>query len=107
LFEVADNSMECQQASGENLMHDARAQHLVSEAPDLADLYTLGAELGYVRWQFRPVQGGVWRSTATDDTLSPDGTRDPPCPVQARAPVGSRVGKTRYRLGKIHRIIVP
>jgi len=48
----------------------------------------LGAAVGYVTWQFRPVSGGIWAEVADDATLSPDGTREPPCPVVPDAPAG-------------------
>jgi hypothetical protein len=99
-------SLECRQAFGENpLARDGHA-HLVAEAPDRADMLSLGAEVGYVRWQFRPIRGGVWQETARDETLSPQGSREPPCPVGAQAPVGTRVSRTRYRLGRSNRLIL-
>jgi len=99
-------SLECRQAFGDasNIL-DGR-EHLVAEAPDRSDMLSLAAEVGYVRWQFHPVQGGVWQETARDDTLSPEGSREPPCPVHIQAPVGTRVSRTRYRLGRLHRLIV-
>jgi hypothetical protein len=97
-------SLECRQAFGETLAQD----QLVAEAPDLEDLFSLGTEVGYVRWQFRPVRGGVWRDVAgADDTLSPEGSREPPCPVGVRPPVGTRVSCFRYRLGRSHRFAIP
>ncbi len=97
-------SLECRQAFGDTLGGD---EALVAEAPDRPDLLSLAAEVGYVRWQFRPVQSGVWQQVAEDDTLAPDGGREPPCPVPPRAAVGTRVSCTRYRLGTLRRVIVP
>lgn len=97
-------SFECRQAFGDIV---AQGQ-LVAEAPDRADMLALGAEVGYVRWQFRPVHGGVWRETASaDDTLSAEGRREPPCPVGARPPVGTRISHCRYRLGASRRLVLP
>jgi hypothetical protein len=98
-------SLECRQAFGDAVVGDY-PNHLVDEAPDREDMLTLGAEVGYVRWQFRPVHGGVWRDTARDDTLSPGGSREPPCPVGVRPPVGTRVSHSRYRLGNLKRLIL-
>lgn len=96
-------SLECRQAFGAPLA----PEQMVAEAPDREDMLCLGAEVGYVRWKFRPVRGGLWRQTARDDTLSPEGGREPPCPVEARPPVGTRVSHWRYRLGRLHRLILP
>lgn len=95
--------LECQQAFGR---HPGMAVcDIVADAPDCEDLVRLGAETGYVRWQFRPVRSGVWLDTARDDSLGPGGGREPPCPVMAQdAQVGARV---RYRLGRVDRIFLP
>jgi hypothetical protein len=98
-------SVECFQAFGEPSM-PAAMSHLIAEAPDREDMLSLGAEVGYVRWQFRPVRGGVWRDTARDETLTAEGGREPPCPVSAQPPVGTEISRSRYRLGKVHRLIV-
>lgn len=108
-------ALACKQAFGcyEGLGPDPLlpASLLISEVPDQEAMLTLGARLGYVRWQFRPVNGGLWQTTAEDDTLLEDGRRIPPCPVRplalkraARQP--SRFSKTAYRLGQINRIIL-
>lgn len=98
--------LECRQAFGANPFGGEAGTDLVSEAPDRVEMMHAGARIGYVRWKFRPVQGGVWRDTAIDDSLSDGGGREPPCPVGAKAPVGTRVSRVRYRLGRIDRIIV-
>lgn len=97
-------SFECRQAFGETAGGEAA---LVTEAPDLEDLLALGAAVGYVRWLFRPVRGGLWRETAEDDTLGAEGGRSSPCPVAPLAPVGTRTSRTRYRLGAVHRLQLP
>jgi hypothetical protein len=99
-------AMECRQAFGEDPFAGAAGTLLLVEAPDRTQMLRLGARLGYIRWKFRPVHGGVWRSTAEDETLAEDGGRRPPCPVGARAPVGTRVSRTRYRLGQASRIVI-
>ncbi|MBV8635895.1 MAG: diguanylate cyclase, partial [Burkholderiaceae bacterium] len=49
---------ECQQAFAR---HPAQSEDAwVAEAPDLNELMHLGAKIGYVRWLFRPVLGGIW-----------------------------------------------
>lgn len=98
-------ALECRQAFGDHPFADG-ATHMVAEAPDRPDLMELGARVGYVRWQFRPVHGGVWRETAEDDSLQTDGRRTDPCPVGPKALVGTRASRTRYRLGRIDKIIV-
>lgn len=98
-------SLECRQAFGDTLMGGDQ-EHLIAEAPDRDEMLELASRVGYVRWHFRPVRGGVWRETAQDDTLSVEGSREPPCPVRAQPPVGTRVSRARYRLGSSRRIIV-
>lgn len=84
---------------------------LISDAPDQEAMLDLGARIGYVRWQFRPVNGGLWDTTAEDDTLLENGRRIPPCPIRPLALKGwtTKTGptsKTAYRLGQINRIIL-
>jgi hypothetical protein len=98
-------SFECRQAFGEPPLR-GHVDSLVEEAPDREDMLCLGAEVGYVRWQFRPVRGGVWKETAADDTLSPEGSREPPCPVGVQPPVGTRISRSRYRLGRSRRLVI-
>lgn len=100
-------ALECRQAFGEHPLHAAADLYLVSEAPDRAELMLLGARVGYIRWQFRPVMGGVWREAADDDTLAADGSREPPCPVVPQPPKGGKSARTTYRLGSNRRLIVP
>ncbi len=96
--------LECRRAFGEP---DTAGETVLAEAPDRPDMLGLAASIGYVRWLFRPVQGGIWQQAAEDDSLSPDGSREPPCPVPARPPVGSRVSRTRYQLGRLSRLVLP
>lgn len=103
----AREALECRQAFGDDPLGSLGETRLVAEAPDREDMMHLGARVGYVRWSFRPVRGGVWQATAQDDTLGGDGGRQPPCPVGVRPSAGPRVGRTRYRLGQIDRLILP
>lgn len=98
-------AVECQQAFGEHPMSRGE-DHLIEDAPDREALMQLGADVGYIRWQFRPVWGGLWGEVSEDDTLAADGSREPPCPVNV-VPLGDR-RRTRvnYRLGKVNRIIM-
>lgn len=99
-------ALECRQAFGEHPLYEDEELHMVTDAPDRTDLMHLGANVGYIRWQFRPVMGGIWKKVAEDDTLAPDGSRKPPCPVAPQAPKGGKAARTTYRLGKINRIIL-
>ncbi len=99
-------AQECRQAFGEHSMDLPEGLHLVIDAPDREDLMQLGANVGYIRWLFRPVMGGIWQTTAVDDTLAPDGSRVPPCPVAPRPSKGGRAARTTYRLGRVNRIIL-
>ena len=98
-------ALECRQAFGDHPYADASMQ-IVAEAPDRPDMMELGSRVGYVRWQFRPVHGGGWAETAEDDSLLADGRRTEPCPYGPKALVGTRTSRTRYRLGRIDKIIV-
>ncbi|MCW5641012.1 MAG: diguanylate cyclase [Rhodoferax sp.] len=97
----------CRQAFADDPFDPGSEDHLVAEAPDRMDLMQLGARVGYVRWQFRPVKNGLWRDVGSDDSLHEDGGRAPPCPVLAEPQVGTRVSRTRYRLGRSHRLVLP
>ena len=100
-------ALECRQAFGDDPLQPAREDHLVSEAPDRVELRELGARIGYLYWHFRPVAGGMWREVAEDDTLRPDGHRDPPCPLVPLPATPGRQGRTRYRFGRVDRLILP
>jgi len=100
-------ALECLQAFGADPPAHVEPAAVVAEAPDRPRMLRLAERIGYVRWQFRPVRGGVWRATAEDDTLAPDGGRAPPCPVAPRAAGGARSARVRYRLGSIGRILLP
>lgn len=99
-------AMECRQAFGDNPHQPGEAGHLVAEAPDRQELMDVGARLGYVRWQFRPVMGGIWKEVAPDDSLGNDGSRTPPCPITTRSLTGQQNSRTRYQLGRIDRIFL-
>jgi len=102
----AREALECRQAFGDNPFAPEDDSHLLAEAPDRADLMRLGAKRGYVRWQFRPVRGGLWRDTAEDDTLTAEGGRLPPCPIRPELAPEGRNRRTVYRLGRVARIVV-
>jgi hypothetical protein len=97
-------AQECKQAFG--VFEDDTALPLIAEAPDQADMLNLGANVGFMRWLFRPVSGGLWQSTAEDDTLLNDGRRALPCPVKPQALKGGKHAFTNYRFGKVNRIII-
>lgn len=102
-------AMECRQAFGEHPLLDAE-KIWITEAPDRTELMQLGARVGYVRWQFRPVRGGVWRTLGTeridDATLTAEGGREPPCPVVPQISRGGRATRTVYRLGRSRQLII-
>lgn len=100
-------AFECRQAFGDAPLRGLGETHLVAEASDREEMMHTGARVGYVRWIFRPVRGGLWARTADDDTLLSDGSREPPCPVKPMEDPVRRSGVTRYRLGRIHRLFVP
>lgn len=97
----------CRQAFADDPFDPGSENHLVAEAPDRLELMQLGAQVGYVRWQFRPVKSGLWPGDGSDDSLHDDGGRAPPCPVRAEPRVGTRVSRTRYRLGHSLRLVLP
>ncbi len=104
-------ALECRQAFADDPFADnplaaSNDGLYVTEAPDRDELMHLGARVGYVRWQFRPVKNGVWQGVGEDDTLRPDGGRELPCPVRAQPVVGPRRGQTRYHLGRQQRIFL-
>lgn len=99
-------ALECRQAFAEHPFDGPAEEFMLTEAPDREDLLQLGARIGYVRWQFRPVKNGLWRDSMGDDTLQSDGSRALPCPVPARPAVGNRLSHTRYHLGHGSRIVV-
>lgn len=99
-------ALECKQAFAESPFDGSAEDCVLAEAPDRLALMQLGARIGYVRWQFRPVKNGLWQNTSSDDTLLSDGGRALPCPVVARPPVGVRTCQTRYHLGRSNRIVL-
>lgn len=98
-------ALECRQAFGEHPLYEADELHLLAEAPDREDLMHLGAKVGYIRWLFRPVMGGIWESVSEDDTLNADGSREPPCPLKPQPARGGKSSHTTYRMGFVNRII--
>ena len=91
---------ECLQAFGNVPESMGGRDLIVSEAPDANELQKLGANVGYVTWQFRPVCGGIWAEVADDVTLSSDGTREPTCPYLPEVPADDRASRMVYRFGQ-------
>jgi len=110
----AGEALACRKAFGDfggygddRAVHRAADAQLVDGAPDRDALMHLAAERGYLRWQFRPVKGGLWRALDDpDDTLDADGGRRPPCPVAPQPRRAGERGRTVYRLGRVRRILL-
>ena len=102
----ASEALECRQAFAQHPFDGPPDDFMLAEAPDQEELMRLGARVGYVRWQFRPVKSGLWKDSVQDDTLQPDGSRTLLCPVAARPAVGTRLGRTRYPLGHSSRLVL-
>ncbi len=98
--------LECRQAFAQHPFEGADEDFMVSVAPDREDLMRLGARIGYVRWQFRPVKNGLWTDASDDDTLLSDGSRESPCPVMAKPAIGTRLCRTLYHLGHSSQIVL-
>jgi hypothetical protein len=94
----SSEALECLQAFG-SFPFGLNDSHVVNEAPDAGDLVNLAARRGYLMWMFRPVFRGIWAEFADDTTLSPDGTRTPPCPIEPMPTAGRGSAKTVYRFG--------
>lgn len=92
-------ALECLQAFGAFPYGPQGQPVVVVDAPDAEDLLDLAAQRGYLMWMFRPVHGGIWADVAADATLRPDGTRNPPCPLDPIPPAGHGARKTVYRFG--------
>jgi len=102
----AQEALACRQAFGDNPFAPDDEGHLVAEAPERGELRDAAARVGYVRWAFRPVAASLWQAAGMDDSLLPDGRRLPPCPVAPRPPVGTRVSRSSYQLGRTDRIVL-
>ena len=102
----AREALECFQAFGSYPESMGGADLVVAEAPDSDELLRLGAAVGYVTWQFRPVCGGIWADVADDVTLGPDGSRDPPCPLPPEPPADDAASNTIYRFGRAEKILL-
>jgi hypothetical protein len=93
-------ALECLQAFGAFPFGVDGNQVVVADAPDADELVNVAARRGYLMWLFRPVHGGIWKDVADDATLRPDGTREPPCPVEPVHAGALSARKTVYRFGK-------
>jgi hypothetical protein len=103
----AAEALACRQAFGDYGEDVARDPQSLDDEADRAELMQLAARIGYVRWLFRPVRGGLWRTlNESDDTLDADGGRQPPCPVQPGPRRRDARGRTVYRLGSVDRILL-
>jgi hypothetical protein len=104
----AAEALACRQAFGDYGDDGARDPQLLADETDRAELMQLAARRGYLRWLFRPIKGGLWSAlNEPDDTLDADGGRQPPCPVPPEPQRADGRGRTVYRLGAVHRIMLP
>lgn len=92
-------ALDCLKAFGAFPFGTYGDQVVLADAPDADDLLDVAARRGYLMWTFRPVHGGIWIEFADDATLRPDGTREPPCPVDPIPPRGEGASRTVYRFG--------
>ncbi|BFG80682.1 hypothetical protein PTKU46_87160 [Paraburkholderia terrae] len=103
----AAEALACRQAFGDYGEDVTRDPQSLDEETDRAGLMQLAARIGYLRWLFRPVKGGLWCTlNEPDDTLDADGGRQPPCPVQPEPCRPDGRGRTVYRLGAVRRILL-
>lgn len=93
-------SLECMTAFGTFPYLVDGEQPFVADIPDVDDLLQLAGREGYLKWQFRPVRGGLWAEVADDLTLEAGGYRNPPCPYRARPPQRGKARQTVCRLGR-------
>jgi hypothetical protein len=104
----AGEALACRQAFGDYGEDRARDPQLLADASDRDELMQLAARRGYLRWLFRPIKGGLWSAlNEPDDTLDADGGRQPPFPVPPEPRRADGRGRTIYRLGAAHRIMLP
>ena len=93
-------ALECMQAFGSYPESMGGRDLVIAEAPDSDELLKLGANVGYLTWQFRPVLGGIWAEVADDVTLNPDGSRTPTCPLMPQPLADRHSSKTVYQFGQ-------
>jgi hypothetical protein len=99
-------ALECLQAFGNYPDAMGGRDLVIAEAPDSDELLQLGANVGYLTWQFRPVMGGIWADVADDVTLNPDGSRAPTCPLMPVPASDEQDSKTVYRFGRGESILL-
>jgi hypothetical protein len=99
-------AMECRQAIAKHPLEGKAGEFMLADAPKRVDLMQLAERVDCVRWQFRPVKGGLWPQTGNDDTVWPDGGRVDDCPVPARPAVGPRVSRMRCQIGHSTRSVL-
>lgn len=104
----AAEALACRQAFGFYEADASNRARLDDDDSDRARLMQLAARRGYLHWLFRPVQSGLWSVlNEPDDKLGADGRRRPPCPAGPISRWREHQGRTVYRLGRVHRILLP
>jgi hypothetical protein len=104
----AAEALACRQAFGFYEADASKGAPRDDDESGRESLMQLAARRGYLRWLFRPVQSGLWSVlNEPDDTLGADGGRRPPCPAAPISRWRDHQGRTVYRLGRVHRILLP
>ncbi len=101
----SQESLECMGAFGSLPIAIEGQPPIVAEVPDGEELIDAAGRAGYVRWNFRPVRGGLWAEVGEDATLEQGGYRNPPCPMLAAPTRPGRARRVVYQLGRSDRII--
>lgn len=96
---AAAEPLQCLQAFGAYPCAINGKQLVVSDTPDCDELIQVAAQRGYLIWMFRPVSGGIWGEYSEDATLTPQGRRAGPCPLNPIPPACEGKRRTVYRFG--------
>jgi hypothetical protein len=99
----AFEAMDCMTAFGFYPYQIDGSAPFVAEVPDADELMELAAKRGYIKWQFRPVRGGIWKNVSDDVTLEEGGYRNGPCPRISSPSIFGKARRMVYRLGRSRR----
>jgi hypothetical protein len=96
----SQEALECLSAFGTSVYIVNGDSPFVADVPDLNELLDVAGKEGYLKWQFRPVRGGLWSEVTHDATLEPGGYRNPPCRYRPQPLQAGQRGKVVYRFGR-------